>query len=233
MTGGILPRMPALARTFAIAVLLLGGRGFNLGRNPPQHVDPITGEKRVWPTAKTVIDLYPGPDSDFSTSSLKLSWHAAERAERYRVQVARDGAFRDVMLDRTASGLDVTATGLRPGHYFWRVASLDHWGTPSDWSTVNDFEIHPANALGAVKLHWRPSTSVGVKYQVDVARDAKFSGIVATGKTENAFYAPSPLPHGRYYWRVTVFDGDGKKLEVFATKTFDVAEGGIVSYQGE
>ncbi|HVO30078.1 MAG TPA: hypothetical protein VMV18_05055 [bacterium] len=224
--------LPVLAHGMLLVTLILGARPAPHGRNPPVRVDPVTGEKRVWPTAKTVIDLYPGPDSHFASSSVKLSWHAAERAERYRVQVATDGAFQSVTLDRTGSGLDVTASGLRPGHYFWRVASLDHWGTPAEWSTVNDFEIRPANALGEAKLNWRPSTSIGVKYQVEVARDAKFSGVVATGRTENAFFTPQPLPHGRYYWRVTTFDGDGKKLEVSATKTFDVAEGGIVTYQG-
>jgi outer membrane protein assembly factor BamB len=43
---------------------------------------------------------------------------------RYRLQLARDAAFSDIVFDRVVSGHEYSVSDLAPGKYFWRVAAL-------------------------------------------------------------------------------------------------------------
>jgi outer membrane protein assembly factor BamB len=54
--------------------------------------------------------------------SLKLKWAAKRRVRRYRLQVALDEKFTDIVFDRAVVGLEQEVTGLQPGKYYWRVA---------------------------------------------------------------------------------------------------------------
>jgi len=187
-------------------------------------IDPISA-------AEVVIDLYPATDS-ILTSAPKLSWHATERAKRYRVQLAGDGDFRSVVLDRTTTDLSVAAGSLRPGRYFWRVQAVDAVGVASAWSTTNDFEMRFPGELGKATLHWRPPPFGALKFVVRIAHDPKLTSIVAEKTTENAFLVTDPLQHGKYYWRVDSLDETGAKVESTPVKAFTVGEGGVVSYEG-
>ncbi|HEY0098547.1 MAG TPA: PQQ-binding-like beta-propeller repeat protein [Pyrinomonadaceae bacterium] len=53
---------------------------------------------------------------------LKLRWPARPRARRYRLQVALDEKFNDIVFDRAVEGLEQEVSGLQPGKYYWRVA---------------------------------------------------------------------------------------------------------------
>ena len=54
--------------------------------------------------------------------SLKLKWTQRPRVRRYRLQVALDEKFTDIVFDRAVVGLEHEVTGLQPGKYYWRVA---------------------------------------------------------------------------------------------------------------
>src|SRR5919197_310575 len=56
--------------------------------------------------------------------TVDLHWGARAGASRYRLQVANDAAFTDVVLDRVVRGLQYQLSDLPPGRYFWRVAPL-------------------------------------------------------------------------------------------------------------
>jgi outer membrane protein assembly factor BamB len=51
-----------------------------------------------------------------------LRWEPTPRVTRYRLQVARDAEFRDIVFDGAVNGLEHRLTGLPPGRYHWRVA---------------------------------------------------------------------------------------------------------------
>jgi outer membrane protein assembly factor BamB len=57
-----------------------------------------------------------------TAASLKLKWTAKPRVRRYRLQVALDEKFTDIVFDRAVVGLEHDVTGLQPGKYYWRVA---------------------------------------------------------------------------------------------------------------
>ena len=75
-------------------------------------------------------------------ASIRLRWDARPGVFRYRLQLARDATFADIVLDRVVNGNTNEITGLLPGRYFWRVAALttklDRFSLPSTsaWANV-------------------------------------------------------------------------------------------------
>lgn len=56
------------------------------------------------------------------TTALHLKWPAQTGVLRYRLQVARDEQFTDIVFDRAVFGTEYLVSGLTPGRYFWRIA---------------------------------------------------------------------------------------------------------------
>ncbi|HEY0544566.1 MAG TPA: PQQ-binding-like beta-propeller repeat protein [Pyrinomonadaceae bacterium] len=52
----------------------------------------------------------------------RLAWTGTPKIARYRLQLARDEAFTDIVFDKLVVGREYTVTELAPGGYFWRVA---------------------------------------------------------------------------------------------------------------
>lgn len=52
----------------------------------------------------------------------RIVWTQIAGADRYRLQIATDYEFQDVLLDRLVYSREYQPTGLAPGTYFWRVA---------------------------------------------------------------------------------------------------------------
>lgn len=61
------------------------------------------------------------PDGTAQTS-VTINWRGFPRVERYRLQLARDKKFADIVFDRAVVGRTYNVIGLEPGKYFWRVA---------------------------------------------------------------------------------------------------------------
>lgn len=100
----------------------------------------------VLPTDNRVYDLKASDEID-------LKWTPVTKAARYRIQISRSRLFvpdaTDVDLDnRTGTAARVRVN--REGSYFWRVASIDVSGRPSDWSAVRRFRmgVEPASFGG-------------------------------------------------------------------------------------
>ena len=56
------------------------------------------------------------------TTALHLKWPGQQGVLRYRLQVARDEQFNDIVFDRAVFGTEYLVPGLVPGRYYWRVA---------------------------------------------------------------------------------------------------------------
>ncbi|HEX8843531.1 MAG TPA: PQQ-binding-like beta-propeller repeat protein [Pyrinomonadaceae bacterium] len=55
-------------------------------------------------------------------TSLHLRWPQQQGVLRYRLQLARDEQFKDIVFDRAVYGNEYVVADLGPGRYFWRVA---------------------------------------------------------------------------------------------------------------
>jgi outer membrane protein assembly factor BamB len=58
-----------------------------------------------------------------SGPSALIRWNMRTRAKRFRLQLARDAKFTDIVFDRAVEGREYLVTELPPGQYFWRVAT--------------------------------------------------------------------------------------------------------------
>jgi outer membrane protein assembly factor BamB len=95
-------------------------------------------------------------------TSLHLRWPAEEGVLRYRLQLARDEKFQDIVFDRAVFGTEYVVTELGPGKYFWRFApAVKETGT---FSPARPIEI-PEDAAasdsgGGAKPRSTPNTLV-------------------------------------------------------------------------
>src|SRR4030095_4161602 len=74
-----------------------------------------------------------------SPTIVTVRWGARPGVSRYRLQLAQDASFSDIVFDRVVNGHEYRISELAPGRYFWRVASL---GT-----TVGGFSSAGGSAL--------------------------------------------------------------------------------------
>lgn len=71
----------------------------------------------------------------------RLQWNKQPGVQRYRLKIARDERFNDVLFDGVVSGQEYVVTDLLPGRYYWRLTSLDR-GKPRVLRTT-PFEVRP------------------------------------------------------------------------------------------
>src|SRR3712207_887922 len=54
--------------------------------------------------------------------SILVRWQGRPGINRYRLQLATDERFEDIVFDQAVEGRQHVVKGLPPGNYFWRVA---------------------------------------------------------------------------------------------------------------
>lgn len=87
------------------------------------------------------------PNQQQSDTKVHLRWGERAGVSRYRLQLAADVNFRDIVFDRVINGNQTEIGDLTPGNYFWRVAPLTD--TLGPFSSAGRIEIKPvANANG-------------------------------------------------------------------------------------
>ena len=111
-------------------------------------------------------------------ATLALEWSSVERGARYRVQLARDEAFNDRLLDATldaARPRRAEARALPPGNYFARVSAIDDQGLRGKSSLVREVQVRAARAENA--LPEAPLRGVGeLRFVFDPDLEVKVDG---------------------------------------------------------
>src|ERR1041384_4920439 len=59
-----------------------------------------------------------------TNTTVSLRWGLRRGVARYRLQLAQDRDFADIVFDRVITGNQTHINDLAPGRYFWRVAPL-------------------------------------------------------------------------------------------------------------
>src|SRR5580765_7055336 len=57
-------------------------------------------------------------------TKVHLHWGARPGVSRYRLQLAADRDFHDIVFDRVVNGTEIDIKDLTAGKYFWRIAPL-------------------------------------------------------------------------------------------------------------
>jgi outer membrane protein assembly factor BamB len=59
------------------------------------------------------------------TPVAKIQWNKEPGVTKYRVQIASDDKFSDVLFDSLIEGSEYVVRDLAPGHYYWRIAQAE------------------------------------------------------------------------------------------------------------
>jgi outer membrane protein assembly factor BamB len=78
--------------------------------------------KTLLPEARKLPDAGLRPVATQVPPSILVRWQGKPGVNRYRLQLARDERFEDVVFDQAVEGRQYVVKDLPPGNYFWRVA---------------------------------------------------------------------------------------------------------------
>jgi hypothetical protein len=189
------------------------------------------------------IPILASPADGATSVSTKplLDWNQASRADDYRLQVASDTAFNNLVLDVA----DIDSTSYRVVDeltafttYYWRV-NASNVGGESDWSDEYSFTtgeafpvapilVSPSNGgtdvTNAVML-WNAVPNA-THYRLQISRSDNFATLVVDNASiSNTFYEATNLEKfTQYYWRVRAISevGAGEWSAIWSFTTGDI-----------
>jgi hypothetical protein len=157
---------------------------------------------------------------------VELRWQVlnganAEAEPAFKVELARDAAFKKMVASASVAGDRAQLPLAVPGAYYWRVRTEQADGTwqasePRIFTARLDegpalyFPADGATSESVPRLIWGPDeapvTGTGpsepAEYVVQIAADSAFTQIRGGGRLHDTALAPAPLAPGGYYWRV-------------------------------
>ncbi len=176
---------------------------------------------------------FPAKPADRSRSAdatQTLSWTRQSEAARYRLQVADSASFERPFIDRKDITETATTVQTPEGQQHWRVASVRANGDVGPWSDVQSFTrvarpeapgVEPPQAAGDGQvLRWRGAP--GLRYRLQVARDASFTTLVADTELDRPEWLLSKPEPGAYHLRVRSISTEGFEGPFGPTQTFDI-----------
>lgn len=164
--------------------------------------------------------LAPRPSGKLPVGKVRLAWAQNTEAGAYRVQVARDLGFQDLVFERGGlTATEVLADLPVAGGYHWRLASLRSVNGHLDagpWGDAQSFELRPDPAPpssavgedGSLTLSW--SGRPGDRYRVELALDPQFGTVLQRAELDAPqWQLARPTPGGKVYFRYRVLEPDG------------------------
>jgi hypothetical protein len=173
------------------------------------------------------------------TGALSLSWDQTEGADSYRLQVAKDRDFREVVYaaEPRSNAASISAK-LDEGRYYARILPVTA-GKEGEASEPRVIEIAAPSPIALVEpaagaavapkagsIHFAWSDPNGsARYRLELASDPGFASIVGTA-TASAQRASIKIPEGisgRLAWRVSALDSKGSVALASETSSFSVS----------
>lgn len=157
----------------------------------------------------------PAPNGKARGEIAQFVWGESTVGNHYRFQLARDGAFRDLVQEETSiKSAALTSRVLQPGTYFWRVGSIKPDGDIGPWGDAMRFHMLPATsspqaseANGQVQFAW--SGEPGQRFLVQISRDRGFGSFIHNAEITETRLAVTQPAAGVYFIRLRATDADG------------------------
>ncbi len=162
-------------------------------------------------------------EKNVGTQDVKLRWQHSGKQAKYRIEVSKDGTFRDAQVVESIRG-PASLNVKNPGDYYVRVFAANEDGFPiSPSSNIERFSYDLRNPLETPQLirpfsettvflqkednpylwlDWKPVLDATL-FAIQISSDPEFNNIIWDEKTDrNRFLVEKRIPNGRYYWRV-------------------------------
>lgn len=161
------------------------------------------------------------------TPAIAFSWAQHPRAHHYQLQVSRNEAFTDLVVDQTHLPEPPFSVSLQPDDYLWRLRTVASTATPGapgtdpgPWGDAQRLAVRappaslPAPTVSDTALLFQPQGEPGQRFEFQLARDAAFHEILAEASapasaTPSPVSLPRPDEGGRLYVRYRAIDPDG------------------------
>lgn len=179
----------------------------------------------------------PRASAQVGVGRVEFRWAENVDALHYHLQVSRDAAFTELVVDEPqVRGASTSVTLDQPGAYFWRMASVrapqGNQRQRGPWTDAQPLTVRaapPAPTSGSsadgtqLALRWsgRPED----RQQVELSSDAQFGGpgTVRAELTEPMWTIPRPEQPGTYYFRYRSVEPDGFVTPYSSTLKIEVA----------
>lgn len=208
----------------------------------------LVGNPSAWTEVRTMyINTLKSPSDGAAITDItpSLSWSAASGALKYRLQIGLSPDFPEgsgeIILDELLSASSLSYSVPAPlayGRYYWRlqVKTPNGW---SNWTPVYMFDLSTKPAAPVVvspinkeivpsstpTLTWEEVSDPVVPvtaYQVQISYSSVFSPLQQSAQVTEAQFTASPLPDGKYFWRVRAINALGVKGKWSTTGVFKV-----------
>jgi len=227
------------AATLVLDDLPAGVYHWRIAAAHPQHgAGPFGAARSFRRDPRAPADLAASVDQ----AMLDLRWTSTEPQARFRVELARDEAFADPVLDRVVEATQLRVPPPVPGEYLARVrvvAADGHAGPPGEPLRVSvpappspPLLVEPADAYAVdaesiravpLTLRWQPRS--GERYAIRLAKEGE-SGAPAflrEGVEVGSVRVEGSLAPGRYLWQVAASTEDGGAGEFSTPRRLHVA----------
>ncbi|WP_035572969.1 FecR domain-containing protein [Halomonas halocynthiae] len=171
-----------------------------------------------------VVELLPSPrlhsSSEGLNDSLELMLSQVPKAELYRVKLATDADFFNVVQDVSSPNHQLEISGLDEGLYYLHLTAIDSNGVEG-MPSVEMLYYHPVGAQVSYRqgewiFNWnsRPRSS----YRLELSASSDFSHLIVDREMTSSKGAyVRNLPEGDYFWRLSVSHDDEEASHVVGT----------------
>ncbi len=162
------------------------------------------------------------PKHKVRIASVEFKWTQNTEAQYYRLQVAQDQDFKQIVLDQDQiRNVNWSTDKLAIGDYYWRIASVQEtiingvkkvdqgpYSNPQNFKVLPGQSTHPFTDNGNANLEFTWPSEPGQRFLVQIASDPEFRKLLLNKDvTEAKVKMPRP-ESGVYYIRVRATDAD-------------------------
>ncbi len=172
----------------------------------------------------------PPPKAGVMVERPAFEWAAVGGVSHYRLQLARDAAFTELVIDEAqlTSTRYEASSALELGDWYWRVLAVDPAEGAGPFSDAQQFRRLPPAPQASTEvsdkeltLSW-PAGLPGERYQLQIADEESFATPLHTIDSAEPFARVPRPPGGTYYLRVRSIYPDGFEAPFDRPQTIDV-----------
>jgi len=175
-----------------------------------------TGQLRLKARPEPPIPIAPANGGKLRAREAQFNWTAHPQAQSYRLQVARDTGFTQLMVDQTAVADPQATVPLPTGDYHWRVATNAAGPDKGPWGDAQLLLMRdppaqpPPPVITPDSLQFQLQAEPGQHLEFQMASDAGFASLLHVVKSDAPDVTlPRPPEGGRLYVRYRAVDADG------------------------